>query len=135
MYYQTYHKKCWAFKQAMKQFKRWKFVGDLLFVIFSSGGLASRIATGGVSLIAISTAAILIQGWMKHKDLDLKIPNCTYAYQSYQHLLINIKNIMRTGEYNQDNLLSMMKNIDDIITDTAPIVDKFLLKHDKIFTC
>ena len=36
------------------------------------GGLASSIATGGIALVAISTAAVLIQGAMKHKNLDLK---------------------------------------------------------------
>ena len=25
-YYQTYHRKCWAFKQAAKRFKKWKLL-------------------------------------------------------------------------------------------------------------
>ena len=28
-YYQTYHRKCWAFKQATKRFKKWKLLGDV----------------------------------------------------------------------------------------------------------
>ena len=134
-YYKTYHKKCWAYKQAMKRFKTWKLIGDSLSVIFATGGLVSSIATSGISLVGISTAAILIQGWMKHKNLHLKIQNCLFAYQSYQHLLIAIKNMMRSGEYQQNNLLSMMKNIDDFITDTSPVVDKFMSKYNKKFTC
>ena len=78
-YYQTYHKKCYAYKQAVKHLKKWKLLGNSLSIIFASGGIASSIASGGISLIAISTMALLIQGWMKHKDLDLKIQNCTYA--------------------------------------------------------
>ena len=31
-YYQTYHRKCWAFKQAAKRFKKWKLLGDTLSV-------------------------------------------------------------------------------------------------------
>ena len=68
-YYGTYHEKCWAYKQASKHLKKWKLLGLLT-------GFASSLATGGISLIAISTAALLIQGWMKHKDLDLKIQHC-----------------------------------------------------------
>ena len=85
-YYYTYHRKCWCYKQAAKHLKKWKLLGNSLSIVFASGGLASSLATGGISLIAISTLALLIQGWMKHKDLDLNIQNCVYAYQSYQHL-------------------------------------------------
>ena len=133
-YYKTYHKKCWAYKQAVKRFKKWNLLGNSLSIIFASGGLASSIATGGISLIAFSTAALLIQGWMKHKDLDLKIPNCTYAHQSYQHLLNEIKDIMRSGEFNSSHIYNTMKNIDDYVTDNSPIVDKYLIKYDEKFT-
>ena len=75
-YYYSYHKKCWAYKQALKSLKKWRLFGNSLSIIFASGGFASSIATGGISLITISTLAFLIQGWMKHKDLDLKIQNC-----------------------------------------------------------
>ena len=98
-YYYTYHRKCWAYKQASKRLKKWKLLGHSLSIVFASGGLASSLATGGISLIAISTLALLIQGWMKHKDLDLKIQNCVYAYQSYQHLLNTIKDTMSGGEF------------------------------------
>ena len=68
-YYITYHRKCWAYKQAAKRFKKWKLLGDSLSIIFATGGIASAIATSGISLVAISTASVIIQSWMKHKDL------------------------------------------------------------------
>ena len=134
-YYHSYHKKCWAYKQALKTFKKWRLLGNSLSIIFASGGIASSIASGGISLIAISTVALLIQGWMKHKDLDLKIQNCTYAYQSYQHLLNEIKDVMRSGEFNPHHIYNTMKNIDDYVTDNSPVVDKYLVEYDKKFTC
>ena len=103
-------------------------------IVFASGGIVSSIVTGGISLVAVSTGALLIQGYMKHKDVDLKIYLCTYAYQSYQHLLIKIKNIARSGDYNPSSLIATMKNIDDYVTDNSPIIDKLLLKYDKNFT-
>ena len=122
-YYQTYHRKCWAFKQAAKRFKKWKLLGDTLSVVFATSGIASAIATSGISLVAISTTSVIIQGWMKHKNLELKIQNCTHAYQSYQHLLNAIKDIMRGGDFQPNILHTMMNNIDNHVTDNSPIID------------
>ena len=133
-YFQTYHKKCWAYKQAVKRFKKWKLLGNSLSIIFASGSIASSIATGGISLVAISTIALLIQGWMQHQTLDLKIQNCIYAYQSYMHILNTIKFILRTGEFDLSNILITMKNTGDYISDNSPIIDRYLLKYDKKFT-
>ena len=36
-------------------------------ILFASGGIVSSVATGGISLVAVSTGALLIQGWMKQK--------------------------------------------------------------------
>ena len=118
-YYQTYHRKCWAFKQAAKRFKKWKLLGDTLSVVFATSGIASAIATSGISLVAISTTSVIIQGWM---------------IQSYQHLLNAIKDMMRGGDLQLNILHTMMNNIDNHVTDNSPIIDKFLQKYDKIFT-
>ena len=54
-YYQTYHRKCWTYKQAMKRFKKLKLIGDSASIIFASGGIASAAASGGLALIAVSS--------------------------------------------------------------------------------
>lgn len=133
-YYIHYHRKCWAYKQAAKRLKRWKLLGNSLSIVFASRGVASAIATSGVSPVAISTVSLLIQSWMKHKDLDLKIQNCTYAYQSYQHLLNAIKDTMRVGDFKPSCLHITMNNIDNYVCDNSPIVDKYLLIYDEKFT-
>ena len=133
-YYHSYHKKCWAYKQALKSFKKWRLLGNSLSIVFASGGFPSSIATGGISLIAISTVSILIQGWMKHKDVDLKIQKCTYAYQSYQHFLNEIKYTMRSGKFDLPHIYNTIKNIDDYVKDNGPIIDKYLTKYDEKFT-
>jgi len=132
-YYKAYHRKCWAYKMATKRLEKWKILGNSLSVIFATGGIASAVATSGVSLIAISTTSILIQTWMKHKNIDLKIHTCTYAYQSYEHLLNDIKNAMRSGDFHKNSLLITMNSIDDYIIDITPVVDKYLLLYDKKF--
>ena len=102
-------------------------------VIFATGGIVSAIATSGVSLVAVSTVSLLIQSWMKHKDLDLKIHNCTYAYQSYKHLLNTIKDMMRSGDFDPSILYQSMNSIDNYVCDNSPIIDKYLLKYDDYF--
>jgi len=133
-HYHTYHRKCWAYKQAPKRLKKLNLLGNSLSIIFVSGGFASSIATVGIGLITISTAALLIQAWMKRKELDLKIQNCICAYQSYQHLLNDIKNMMTSGNFNSSHIYNTVKNIDDNVTDNSPVVDKYLSRYDEKFT-
>ena len=118
----------------MKRFKRMKFAGNSASVIFGTGGIVAAVATSGVSLVAISTASILIQGWMKHKDFDLKIKQCEYAFQTYQHLLNEIRLMMRSGDCDLTTLRLSLNHTDDFIVDNAPIVDKFMQKYYEKFT-
>ena len=134
-YYLGYHRKCWAYKRAYKRYKLLKFIGNSLSVLTASGGIASAIATGGISLIAISTVALLVKGYMEHKGLDLKIQNCTYAHQSYQHLLIMIREAMRSGDLNRESLINQMTSVDNFVIDNSPIIDKYLKMYDDTDHC
>ena len=71
---------------------------------------------------------------MNYKNLEIKIQNCTYAYQSYQHLLNNIKDMMRRGDFKPSYLHTTMNSIDNYVCDNSPVVDKFLQKYNDIFT-
>ena len=65
-YYKLYHRKAFAFKLAYKQYKRCKILGHGLSILFASGGIISSAVTSGLSLIAISSVAIFIQGCLEH---------------------------------------------------------------------
>ena len=132
-YYKAYHRKCWAYKQAAKRFKKFKLLGNSVSILTASGGIVSAVVTGGVALVAISTCALLIKSYMDHQNLDLKIQNCVYAYQSYQHILNTLKDMLRSGDF-QPSIHTAMKNTDDHITDICPVIDKYLAKYDKKFT-
>ena len=129
-YYKVYHRKCWAFKRALKRYKYLRYFGNTVSLLSASGGIATAIATGGISLVAINTVALLVKGYMEHQNLDIKIQTCTYAYQSYGHLLIMIKNIMRSGAFDRESLINTMANIDNFVTDNSPVVDKFFKQYD-----
>ena len=51
--------------------------------------------------------------------------NCKYAYQSYQHLMIRIKPALRLGQFNSQNLVNAISNLDNFIVDICPLVDKY----------
>ena len=131
-YYKAYHRKCWAYKQAVKRYKKLKLLGNTVSVITGTGGIISAVVTGGIALVAISTCALLIKSYMDFQSLDLKIQNCTYAYQSYQHLLNSIKDMLRSGDF-QPSFHTELKNVDDFVTDVCPSVDKFYAKYNDKF--
>ena len=131
-YYKAYHRKCWAYKKAVKRFKKFKLLGNTISVITGTGGIISAVVTGGIALVAISTSALLIKSYMDFQSLDLKIQNCTYAYQSYQHLLNSIKDMLRSGDF-QPSFHTELKNVDDFVTDVCPSVDKFYTKYNDKF--
>lgn len=61
-YYYAYHRKCWAYKQAFKNFKRKKYSGNAVALIFGAGGFAAAIASGVIGPVPISTVSLLIKG-------------------------------------------------------------------------
>ena len=81
-YYEVYHKKVWGFKQAYKSYKRKKYIGNSLALMFAAGGISSSIASGGIALIAVSGTSILIKGYMEHKNYDMKIEQSKYPFKA-----------------------------------------------------
>ena len=132
-YYMSYHKKMWMYKSAYKRLKKW----DISSIVFATGGIGSSIATSGASLLAISSVSVVIQAYMKHKNIEIRLYQCQYAFQTYGHLLNEIKEIMRNGHFDRDDLTNKLTQNDDFILDNSPIVDKWGDKYDKkyqIFT-
>ena len=87
--------------------------------------------------MAISSVSVIIQAYMKHKKVEIKLYQCQYAFQTYGHLLNEIKEIMRNGHFDRDDLTNKLTQNDDFILDNSPIVDKWGNKYDKkyqIFT-
>ena len=133
-YYYTYYKKCWVYKKEYKRNKIINLMGNTLSIIFMSGGIISSIVTSGASLAAISTVSLIIQAYMKHKNIEKRINQCEYAYQTYEYLLNEIKEILRSGKFDDPKELYIkMQTTDDFIQDNSPLVDHWFKKFDKEF--
>lgn len=71
---------------------------------------------------------------MKHKNVERKLNQSKYPHGTNGHLLNEIKDILRSGEFNPQELYNKIQIIDDFILDNSPLVDKWVKKYDKIFT-
>lgn len=128
-YYKVHHRKCWAFKKAYKNIKDLSLLATPSLLVTGSGGIIGVVVSGGISLVATSTAALLIKEFMEYQSLDMKVQNCLYAFQSYGHLLIMIKDAMRVGCFHRESLIIAMNYIDNYVIDNSPIADKYFKKN------
>ena len=133
-YYATYHKKQWCYKAAYKNLRKWKLAGDVSSLLFASGDLISALATSGISLVAISGVSVLIQCYMKHKDVVIKLDQWRYAFQTYGYILNDIRDVLRSGEFNKQDFYCKMQHNDDFTLDNSPIVDKYYRRYNEKFT-
>jgi len=99
--------------------------------LLTTGGVASVIATGGVLEIPAALPGMVIETIMDYKNVHNNIIICKYAFQSYLHLMIQIKTALRLGRYDREHLVNCINNVDNYITDTCPVVDKFKKKYKR----
>ena len=91
----------------------------------AGGGIASVIVSGSVLSIISLGASLLIEIILDYKNVNENMNNCKYAYQSYQHSMIRIKTALRLGQFNSQNLVNAISNLDDFIVDIFPLVDRY----------
>ena len=132
-FYENCHQKCFLYKKAFQHYKKIKYGSRFVSMILTVGGIASVIATGGVLGILAALPGIAIEATciMDYKNVHNNIITCKYAYQSYQHLMIQIKTALRLGRYDREHLVNCINNVDNYIIDTCPVVDKFKKKYQK----
>ena len=128
-YYQSCHLKCFLYKKAFQHYKKIKYGCRFVSILLTAGGIASVIASGGALGILAVIPGIVIETIMDYKNVNNNIISCQYAFQSYQHLMIQIKNALRLGRYDREHLVNCINNVDNYIIDTCPVVDKFNLPY------
>ena len=112
-------------KKAHKHYKLIKYAARLTSGAIAGGGFASVIVSGSVLTIISLGASLLIEVLLDYKNVHENMNNCKYAYQSYHHLMIRIKTALRLGQFNSQNLVNAISNLDDFIVDICPLVDRY----------
>ena len=82
------------------------------------------IATKGFALVAISIVAMLMQAYLKQKNIDAKIEQSKHAHIKYEHMLSEIKRYMRDTEFKDHDLIIKWQHIDNEIIESTPNMDK-----------
>ena len=124
-YYKTTHQKLFLYKKAHKHYKLIKYASRLTSGAIAGDGIASVIVSGSVVTIISLGASLLIEILLDYKNINENMNNCKYAYQSCQHLMIQIKTVLRLGQYNIQNLVNSISNLDNFFVDICPLVDKY----------
>ena len=114
-YYKTTHQKWFLYKKAHKHYKLIKYASRLTSGAIAGGGIASVIVSGSVLTIISLGASLLIEILLDYKNVNENMNNCKYAYQSYQHLMIQIKTALRLDQYNIQNLVNSISNLDNFL--------------------
>jgi len=119
------------YQKAFQQYKKIKYGCRFFSILLTVGGVASVIASGGVLGILAAVPGMAIETSMDYKNVHDNIITCKYTYQSYRHLMIQIKTALRLGRYDREHLVNCIYNVDNYIIDTCPVVGKFKKKYQK----
>jgi len=110
--YESCHLKCFLYKKAFQHYQKIKYGCRFVSILLTAGEIASLIATGGVLGILAAVPGIAIETITDYKNVHNNIISCHYAYQSSQHLMIQIKTALRLGRYNREHLVNCINNVD-----------------------
>ena len=132
--YRTYHRLYKCYEMKYRKLRRLKLSLEMSSIFLTVSGIVSGSVTlNPVILATISGSGILIQGYLTKSDINKRVNMCRFAYTSYQKILAQLKSYLRGIEYNENELLSDLKILDDIIIDQCPSIEKMSEIYSKKF--
>ena len=133
--YKSYHRLQMCYKWKYKRLRRSKLSLELSSLgLTSIGAIIGAITLNPIILGCLSGSGIMIQAYLTKSDLDKRVDRCKFAYTSYERILVQLKSFLRGLPYDENNFLSDLKVLDDIIIDQCPSIDKYFEKYNKKFT-
>ena len=133
--YKNYHRlfKCYQWKY--KKLKRLKISLEMSSIgLTVTGSVVGAITLNPIVIACVAGPGVLIQGYLTKSNLINNVERCKFAYTSYEKILIQLKSFLRGLSYDGIIFLSDVKILDDIVIDTCPSIDAFLIKYDSKFT-
>ena len=76
----------------------------------------------------------MLKTFSEIKNYKKKIEMAKFAHTTYEKILVNLRYFLRTGDFNETQLIHEMKLLDEIIIDLCPLADKFDKQYNKKFT-
>ena len=132
--YKTYHRLYKCYEMKYRRLKRLKLSLEMSSIFLTvSGIITGSVTLNPIILASISGSGILIQGYLTKSDINKRVNMCRFAYTSYQKILVQLKSYLRGIEYNENELLSDIKILDDIIISECPSIEKMSEIYNKKF--
>ena len=132
--YKTYHRLYKCYEMKYKRLKRLKLSLEMSSIFLTvSGIIIGSVTLNPIILGSITGSGILIQGFLNKSDINKRVNMCRFAYTSYQKILVQLKSYLRGIEYNENELLSDIKILDDIIISECPSIEKMSEIYSKKF--
>ena len=123
--YKTYHRLYKCYEMKYKRLKRLKLSLEMSSILLTvSAVVIGSVTLNPIILSSISGSGVLIQAFLTKSDINKRVNMCRFAYTSYQKILVQLKSYLRGIEYNENELLSDIKIIDDIIISECPSIEK-----------
>ena len=132
--YKNYHRlfKCYQWKY--KKLKRLKLSLEMSSIgLTVTGSVVGAITLNPIVIACVAGPGIMIQGYLTKSNLINDVERCKFAYTSYKKILVQLKSFLRGLPYDGTIFLSDVKNLDDIVIDTCPTIDKYLEKYNLKF--
>ena len=133
--YNSYHKLYTCYKWKYKRLKKVKLALDMVSIgLTVTGTIVGSVTLNPVIIGCLTGSGVLVQGYVSKSNLSNKVEDCRFAYTSYQKVLTQLRSYLRGLPYDNQILLSDLKVLDDIVTDSCPTVNGMGDRYDKKYS-
>ena len=133
--YKYYHKKYWCYKKLFQHYQKMHLstnIGSSLLVV--TGTIAGGITLNPIIIGVISGCGVLLQTYATAKNYDRKLEHCKFAYTSYNNLLIELRDSLCLGVFDEKLFFNKAVVFDNIINENCvSIPEKIITKYNKKF--
>ena len=132
--YKNYHRLQMCYKWKYKDLKRILLGLQMTSIgLTATGTIVGSITLNPIVIGCLTGSGVLIQGYITKSDMSNKVQRCKFAYTSYEKICVQIKSFLRSLSFENNNFLTDLKVLDDIIIDQCPTVDVYVKKYNKKF--
>ena len=132
--YKSYHRLQMCYKWKYKKLRRLKLSLELTSIALTSiGAIVGSVTLNPIILGSLTASGIMIQAYLTKSDLHKRVDMCKLAFTTYEKVLVQLKNFLRGLPYHETNFLTDLKVLDDIIIDQCPLVERYIVKYNKIY--
>ena len=133
--YFYYHKLAVSYKWKYKRLKRLILLANMSSVgLTSIGAIVGGVTMNPVILGVLTDTGVMIKGYMSNSDVSNKVERCTFAYTNYEKVLTQIRSLLRGIPSDETIFMSEVRFLDDMVTDSCPLVDSLFAKYESKYT-